>query len=198
MVVKITASGPIHSFANIINYIYSKFHNDLACIWALMDQNVKQCTDFAVYFHQIRWFDITAFAFKAPKVQEVVEITASGPLLHSFANIINYIYSTFHNDLAGIRVVMDQNVKQCTDFVVYFHQIRWFDITPFGPPPFQAQKVQEVVKITASGHPLSVCKYYKLYMQQILQRSGLYSGRNVPESETMKRFRCVFLSNTMV
>ena len=43
-----------------------------------MDQNVKQCTDFAVYFYQIRWFDITAFAFKAPKVQEVVEITASG------------------------------------------------------------------------------------------------------------------------
>ena len=44
-----------------------------------MDQNVKQCTDFAVYFYQIRWFDITAFAFKAPKVQEVVELTASGP-----------------------------------------------------------------------------------------------------------------------
>ena len=45
-----------------------------------MDQNVKQCSDFAVYFYQIRWFDITAFAFKAPKVQEVVEITDSGPL----------------------------------------------------------------------------------------------------------------------
>ena len=43
-----------------------------------MDQNVKQCSDFAVYFYQIRWFDITAFAFKAPKVQEVVEITDSG------------------------------------------------------------------------------------------------------------------------
>ena len=111
-VVKITAFGPLHSFENIINYIYSKFHNDLACIWAVMDQNVKQCTDFAVYFYQIRWFDINAFASKDPKVQEVVEITAS------------------------------------------------------GPPPF-------------------VCKYYKLYMQQILQRSGLYLGRNVPESETM-------------
>ena len=58
---------------------------------------MKQCSDFTVYFYQIRWFDITAFAFKAPKVQEVVEITASGPL-HSFANIINYIYSKFHND----------------------------------------------------------------------------------------------------
>ena len=44
-----------------------------------MDQNVKQCTDFAVYFYQIRWFDITAFAFKAPKVEEVVEIKAPGP-----------------------------------------------------------------------------------------------------------------------
>ena len=106
--------GPLHSFANIINYIYSKFHNDLACIGAVMDQNVKQCTDFAVYFYQIRWFDITAFAAKAQNVQEVVEITASGPL-HSFANIINYIYSKFHNDLACVRAVMDQNVKHCTD-----------------------------------------------------------------------------------
>ena len=77
-VVKITAIGSLHLFANIVNYIYSKFHNDLACIRAVMDQNVKQCTDFAVYFFQIRWFDITAFAFKAPKVQEVVELTAPG------------------------------------------------------------------------------------------------------------------------
>ena len=39
---------------------------------------MKQCTDLAMHFYQIRWFDITAFAFKAPKVQEVVvEITAS-------------------------------------------------------------------------------------------------------------------------
>ena len=75
---------------------------------------MKQYTDFAVYFYQIRWFDITAFAAKAPHVQEVVEITASGPL-HAFANIINYIYSKFHNDLACVRAVMDQNVKQCTD-----------------------------------------------------------------------------------
>ena len=62
----------MHSFANIINYIYSEFHNDLACIRAVMDHKVKQCNDFAVYFYQIRWFDITTFAFKAPKVQEVV------------------------------------------------------------------------------------------------------------------------------
>ena len=107
-----------------------------------MDQNVKQCTDFAVYFYQIRWFDITAFASKAPKVQKVVEITASGPL-HSFANIINYIYSKFHNDLVCIRAVVDQNVKQCTDFAVYFYQIRWFDITAFAS---KAPKLHEVVK----------------------------------------------------
>ena len=44
-----------------------------------MDQNVKQCTDFAVYFYQIRWFDITAFASNAPKIQEVVEITDCRP-----------------------------------------------------------------------------------------------------------------------
>ena len=97
----------------------------------------KQCTNFAVYFYQIRWFDITAFAFKAPKVHKVVEITASGlpPPLHSFANIINYIYSKFHNDLACISAVMDQNVKKCTDFAVYFYQIRWFDITAFASSP---------------------------------------------------------------
>ena len=104
-----------------------------------MDQNVKQCTDFAVYFYQIRRFDITAFAFKAPKVQEVVEITASGPL-HSFANIINYIYSTFHNDLACNWAVMDQSVKQCTDFAVYFYQIRWFDINAFASKPKKCKK----------------------------------------------------------
>ena len=138
-VVEITASGPLHLLANIINYIYSKFHNDLACIRAVMDQNVKQCSDFAVYFYQIRWFDITAFAFKAPRVQEVVKITAFGPL-HSFANIINYIYSKCHNDLACIWAVMDQNVKQCTDFAVYFHQIRWFDITPFASKPKKCKK----------------------------------------------------------
>ena len=162
-VVKITAFDSLHSFANIINYIYRKFHNDLACIRAVMDQNVKQCSDFAVYFYQIRWFDITAFAFKAPKVQEVVEITASRPL-HSFANIINYIYRKFHTDFACIRVVMDQNVKQCTDFAVYFYQIRWFDITAFAS---KAPKVLEVVEITASGSPTFVCKYYKIYIQQI-------------------------------
>ena len=92
---------------------------------------MKQCTDFAVYFYQIRWFDITASASKAPKVQEVVKITASRSL-HSFANILNYIYSKFHNDLACIRAVMDQTVKQCTDFAVYFYQIQWFDITAFA------------------------------------------------------------------
>ena len=128
-----------------------------------MDQNVKKSTDFAVYFYQIRWFDITAFAFKAPKVHKVVEITASGPL-DSFANIINYIYSRFHIDLACIRDEMDQNVKQYTDFAVYFYQIRWFDITAFA---FKAPKVHKVVEITTSGPPPFVCKYYKLYIQQI-------------------------------
>ena len=104
-----------------------------------MDQNVKQCTDFAVYFYQIRWFDITAFASKDPKVQEVVKVPATGSL-HSFANIINYIYSKFHNDLVCIRAVTDQNVKQCTEFAVYFYQIRWFDITEFAS---KAPKVQK-------------------------------------------------------
>ena len=54
---------------------------------------------------------------------------------------------------------MDQNVKQCTDFAVYFYQIRWFDITSFA---FKAPKVQEVVEIMVSGSPPFVCKYYKL------------------------------------
>ena len=135
-----------------------------------MDQIVKQCSDFAVYFYQIRCFDITGSASKALKVQEVVEITASGPL-HSFANIINYIYSKFHNDLACIRAVMDQNVKQCSDFAVYFYQIRWFDITAFA---FKAPKLLEVVEITASYSSPFVCKYCKLYIQQIWERSHPY------------------------
>ena len=128
-----------------------------------MDTNMKQCSDFAVYFYQIRWFDITAFASKDPKVLEVVKITAAGPL-HSFANIINYIYGKFHNDLACIRAVVDQNVKQCSDFAVYFYQTLWFDITPFAS---KAPKGQEVVEITASGPPPFVRKYYKLNIQQI-------------------------------
>ena len=116
---------------------------------------------------------LPAFAFKAPKVHKVVEITASAhPLspLHSFANIVNYIYSKFHNDLACIRAVMDQNVKKCTDFAVYFYQIRLFDITAFA---FKTPKVHKVVEITASAPPPPpfpppfVCKYYELYIQQI-------------------------------
>ena len=150
-VVEITALVPLHSFANIMNYICCKFHNDLARIRAVMDQTVKQCTNFAVYFYQIQWFDITAFASKATKVQEVVVITTSAPPpLHSFANIINYINSKFHNDLACFRAVVDQNVKQCTDFAVYFYQIRWFDITAFAS---KATKLQEVFEITVSGAP---------------------------------------------
>ena len=45
-----TAFGPLRSFANIINYIYSKLQNDLAFIGAVMDQNVKHGTDFPMYF----------------------------------------------------------------------------------------------------------------------------------------------------
>ena len=59
---------------------------------------------------------------------------------------------------------MDQIVKQCSDFAVYFYQIRWFDIAAFA---FKAPKVQEVVKITDSGPPPFVGKYHKLYIQQI-------------------------------
>ena len=94
---------------------------------------------------------------------EVDVITASDHL-HSFPNIINDIYSKFHSDLACIQAVMDQNVKKCADFAVYFYQIRWFDITAFA---FKAPKMHKVVEITASGSPPFVCKYYKLYIQQI-------------------------------
>ena len=104
-----------------------------------MDHNVKQCTDFAVYFYQIRWFDITAFASKALKVQEIVEITASGPL-HSLANIINYIYSNIHNDLACLRAAMDQNVKQCTDFAVYSIKYDGLTLPRLLPSPQKCMK----------------------------------------------------------
>ena len=131
---------------------------------------MKQYTDFAVYFYQIRWFDITAFAFKAPKVQEVVKITASGPPPF-VCKYYHYIYSKFHDDLACIRVVIDQNVKQYTDFAVYFYQIRWFDITAFA---FKDPKVQEVVEITASGPPPFVCKYYQLYTANFMTTSPVF------------------------
>ena len=81
---------------------------------------------FAVYFYQIRWFDITAFGFKAPEVQEVVEITASArppttpPPLNSFANIINYTYSKFESDPTRIMATMGQKVKQGADFGMHF------------------------------------------------------------------------------
>ena len=64
-VLELTTSGSLHSFANIAIYIYSTFQNDLACIRAVMDHNVKQCTDFAMHFYHIQRFDIAAFAFKA-------------------------------------------------------------------------------------------------------------------------------------
>ena len=54
------------------------------------------------------------FASKAPKVQEVVEITASAttptPTPLSFANIINFTYSKYQNDPTIFGAVMDQNV----------------------------------------------------------------------------------------
>ena len=45
----------------------------------MMDQKVKHGTDCTVYFYQIRWFVITTFASDAPKQQQAVKITASGP-----------------------------------------------------------------------------------------------------------------------
>ena len=111
---------PLNSFANNINYIYSKFQNDLACIRAAMDYNVKQGADFAMHFYQKRWFGITAFVSKAPKVQEVVKLMASGPL-HSLENIINHTCGIYESDSTRIRAVMDQGVKQGTDFAFYFY-----------------------------------------------------------------------------
>ena len=90
---------------------------------------------------------------------------------------------------------MDQNLKQCSDIAVYFYQIRWFDITGFA---FKAPKVLEVVEITASYSSPFVCKYCKLYIQQIWERSHPYHGDDGPESEARCRFRNVFLLNTVV
>ena len=108
-------------------------------------------------------------------------------LLHSFANIINYIYSKLQNDLAFIGTVMGQNVKHDTDFPMYFYQIRRFDITAFA---YKAPKVQEVLRITLWTPPF-VCKDYDLYIKQISERSRQYSGRVGPECETRYRFRYV-------
>ena len=95
-----------------------------------MDQNVKQCSDFAVYFYQIRWFDITAFAFKAPKVQEVVEITASGPPPF-VGNYYKLCIQEISEQFRRIRAAMDQNVMLGSDFVIYIYLIWLFFITAF-------------------------------------------------------------------
>ena len=60
----------------------------------------------------MRWFDIIAFVCKAPKVHEVVKLTASGPPL--FACIYYKLY------MQQIWAMMGQNVKQGVDFAVYF------------------------------------------------------------------------------
>ena len=52
-------------FAKIIHYIRSKIEGDPIRILAVMDQKVKQDTDFLMYFYQTRWFDITAVPFNA-------------------------------------------------------------------------------------------------------------------------------------
>ena len=73
---------------------------------------------------------------------------------------------------------------------MFYYKTRWFDITAFAS---ETPKVQEVVAITAFSCPPYVCKYYKLYMQQIAKRPRLYWGRDRPECEAMYRFRYVFL-----
>ena len=188
----------------------------------------------------MRWFDIIAFVCKAPKVHEVVKLTASGPPL--FACIYYKLY------MQQIWAVMGQNVKQGVDFAVYFllNTVVWhynffffycftswyltiwyfifvylifvslivlyflhstsvllfylnvvllLSITALAP---KAPKLQEAVKITASGPLLVFCKYYKLYIEQIWERSHLYLGRGGSESEAWYRLYSLFLSNTMV
>ena len=142
-----------------------------------------------MHFYQKRWFGITAFVSKAPKVQEVVKLMATGPL-HSLENIINYTCGIYESDSTRIRAVMDQGVKQGTDFALYFYQIRWFSFTTFAS---NASRQQEAVRKTASCTPLSVHKYYKLYIQQISEWS-----RPCVECEARFWFLHTFLLNTNV
>ena len=149
----------LHSFANIISYIYSKFHNDLACIRAWrtrMWNNVSISLCISIKY------DGLTLPSLFPRPQKCKSSQDNGPS----PSIRKYYKLYIHKFPFGpcIRAVTDQNVKQCTDFAVYFYQIRWFDITAFAS---KSPKVQEVVEITASGpHPF-VCKCYKLYIQQI-------------------------------
>ena len=61
-----------------------------------------------------------AFVDKAPYVQEVVKLAASGPL-HLFENVINYIYSKCESDPTSIQAVMGQKVKKGADFAMEFY-----------------------------------------------------------------------------
>ena len=62
---------------------------------------------------------------------------------------------------------------------------------------FQGPKIASSRDNGSVCHPL-VCKYYKLYIQQISERSRLSSDHDGPECEAMYRFSYVFLLNTMV
>ena len=84
-------------------------------------------------------------------------------LLHSFANIISHIYSKFHNDLACMQAVMDQNVKQCTvSLYISIKTMVWHYRVCFQGP-----KSARNSRDNGLWPPPFVCKYYKLYMQQI-------------------------------
>ena len=121
-----------------------------------------------------------------------MEITACGP--HPF--VCKYYKLYIQQISERSRLYSGRDGPECATMYlfryVFLSNIRWFDITAFAS---KAPKVQEVVEITASGPLPFVCKYYKLYIQQIPERSRLYSGIDGPECETMYRFRYVFLSN---
>ena len=108
-VMKMTAYGSIHSLASIINYIYSKFQINPTCIRAVMGQKLKQDSDFVMYFYRTRMFDNTAFASKAPQLQEAVKITASVPR-PVFCKYYKLHIQQISDDLACIRVLINNNV----------------------------------------------------------------------------------------
>ena len=134
--VKLTDSGP-----RLFACIYYKLY--MQQIRAVMGQNVKQGVDFAIYFllNTVFWhYKFCCFL-----------------LFHIVMpyNVILFVYLIF------VSLIVLYFLHSTSVLSFYLNVILILSITALAP---NAPKLQEAVKITASGPLLVFCKYYKLYI----------------------------------
>ena len=139
----------------------------------------------------MRWFDIIAFVCKAPKVHEACEarrrlryvfsIKHGGLTLTNF--VVFYCFTSWCLTiwyfifvyLILVSLIVLYFLHNTSVLSFYLNVVLILSIAALAP---NAPKLQEAVKKTASGPLLVFCKYYKLYIQQIWERSHLYLGRD--------------------